>query len=873
MKMIASEFTKIMKEHKLLIAVLAVLVVPIMYAGMFLWAFWDPYEHIEDVPVAVVNEDDGADFEGEQLTLGNELVDNLEEEAAFNFQFVDKQAAMKGLQAQEYYIVIEIPPSFSKNATTVMDETPKQTELIYIPNESYNFLAAQMGETAMLEIEKALEEEITSAYATAMFDKLGELTDGLDEANEATAELDDGAGNLKDGSHDLDDGVKTLASKMLDFKNGMGTAVSGANDLEEGATSLSNGINELYVNSEKLTDASADLSDGSNELASGVKEAKDGIEEINDNLPALQEGTEQLSEGLTQFEQELPGAMSTQIEEKIDEGSASILSGTDELHSGIVDGLENKLRPELSKELTEGLSTGLAEGVADEANQLIKKAPDSISTTVAEEAKELLQDKESEKKAELVDILQKAEVPEDTVQEVENKLDELEPDYTFLETFIQEEIEMILEDVLQDVSITQEQETQLTNMIQEQIEDGIYDGVDTAVNQTVESVDDGFDTYETAIQDGLEGATDGLDEEIQGALSEPIGELQDGVGQLSEGQSLLASGINQLATGAATLEEGSDTLALSQQEYLDNMDTFTNSFSEADTGAETLADGTVSLIAGLDELNDGSTQLSDGTNELADGTSELDEGMGTLLDGTGAFHEEMTKATKKANRIQPTDKTSQMIANPVDVANEKINEVPNYGTGFAPYFLSLGLFVGALLISIVYPLREPATKPKSGGNWFLGKITVLTTVGIIQAVVASAILLYGLGLEVANQPLFYLFATLTSLVFITMIQFLVTAFDNPGRFIAIIILILQLTTSAGTFPLELIPKFLQPFNLLLPMTYSVQGFKAVISSGDFPVMWQNAGILSIYLIISVLLTFGFFIRLYRKQYRSNEEEE
>lgn len=868
MKMIASEFKKIFKEHKLLIAVLAVLVVPIMYAGMFLWAFWDPYEQIEDVPVAVVNEDEGTDFEGEQITLGNELVDQLEKEAAFNFHFIDKKAALEGLQAQKYYIVIEIPDSFSKNATTVMDDTPKQTELIYIPNESYNFLAAQMGETAMLEIEKALEDEITSAYATAIFDKLGDMTDGLDEANKATAELQEGANDLKDGSVTLDDGVKTLAGKMLEFNNGVSSAASGANDVEEGASSLSKGIGELYKNSEKLNDASADLSEGSSELADGVTEAKTGIGEINENLPALQQGTEQLSEGLSQFEKELPEAMSMQIEEKIDAGSATILNGTDELHNGIVEGLENKLRPELSKELTEGLSTGLAAGVTDEANQLMEEAPDNISTTIAEEAKELFQEKEAEKKTALIDILEEAEVEEETLQEVENKLAELEPDYASMETFVQEEIEIVLDDVLQDVSITEEQEQQLTEMIQTQIQEGIYEGVDSAVNQTVESVDEGFDTYELAIKDGLEDAADGLDKEIQSALSEPMGELQDGVSQLEEGQDLLAGGINQLETGAVALEDGSNTLAISQQEYLDNMNTFTSSFGEADTGAETLADGTAALIGGLEELENGSSQLSEGTNELADGTTDLDEGMGTLLDGTGAFHKEMTAAAKEASNIQTTDKTSQMIANPVDVMNEKINEVPNYGTGFAPYFLSLGLFVGALLISIVYPLREPAMAPESGANWFLGKITVLTAVGIFQAVIASAILLYGLGLEVANVPLFYVFAILTSLVFITMIQFLVTVFDNPGRFIAIIILILQLTTSAGTFPLELIPKFLQPFNLLLPMTYSVQGFKAVISSGDFPVMWQNAGILSLYLIGSVLLTLGFFIRLYQKQYRS-----
>ncbi|WMM91087.1 YhgE/Pip family protein [Heyndrickxia coagulans] len=99
-----------------------------------------------------------------------------------------------------------------------------------------------------------------------------------------------------------------------------------------------------------------------------------------------------------------------------------------------------------------------------------------------------------------------------------------------------------------------------------------------------------------------------------------------------------------------------------------------------------------------------------------------------------------------------------------------------------------------------------------------------------------------------------------------LIQFLVTFLQNPGRFLAIVILILQLTSSAGTFPLEVIPKFIQWFNPLLPMTYSVRGFKAVVSSGEMGVMWQNAGILLIYIAAAEILTLLYFVIRYRRQY-------
>ena len=135
------------------------------------------------------------------------------------------------------------------------------------------------------------------------------------------------------------------------------------------------------------------------------------------------------------------------------------------------------------------------------------------------------------------------------------------------------------------------------------------------------------------------------------------------------------------------------------------------------------------------------------------------------------------------------------------------------------------------------------------------------------------LLLNGLGLHVQSTPRFILFTILTSLTFVTLIQFLVTAFGDPGRFVAIILLILQLTTSAGTFPLELIPKFLQHFNAILPMTYTVHGFKAVISDGDFGMMWRNSGVLLSFMAMFMSCSIAYFSMRFRHDYQKVEALE
>ncbi|WP_412734006.1 YhgE/Pip family protein [Heyndrickxia coagulans] len=226
----------------------------------------------------------------------------------------------------------------------------------------------------------------------------------------------------------------------------------------------------------------------------------------------------------------------------------------------------------------------------------------------------------------------------------------------------------------------------------------------------------------------------------------------------------------------------------------------------------------------------------------------------------------MGDAAKTASKIQANNKTYNMMADPVSLHTTHYDRVPNYGTGFTPYFLSLGLFIGALILTIVYPLVESAGIPKNGISWFFSKLGVLLIVSILQSVIADLIILSGVGIHVKNVPLFLLFSVVTSFTFMALIQFLVTFLQNPGRFLAIVILILQLTSSAGTFPLEVIPKFIQWFNPLLPMTYSVRGFKAVVSSGEMGVMWQNAGILLIYIVGAEVLTLLYFVIRYRRQY-------
>ena len=131
MSLIKQEWRALFKNKKVLIAVIGVLFIPLMYSGGYLSAFWDPYGKLDELPVAVVNNDRGATYEGKELDVGNELVENLKENASFDWNFVDKEDADRGLENHDYYMVIEIPENFSSNATTLQDAQPQHLELSF----------------------------------------------------------------------------------------------------------------------------------------------------------------------------------------------------------------------------------------------------------------------------------------------------------------------------------------------------------------------------------------------------------------------------------------------------------------------------------------------------------------------------------------------------------------------------------------------------------------------------------------------------------------------------------------------------------------------------------------------------------------------
>ncbi|HAM81395.1 YhgE/Pip family protein [Ornithinibacillus bavariensis] len=807
-KLLGKELQRIAKNKKLLIPIIAILMVPLIYAGMFLWSFLDPYAKMDELPVAVVNSDEGATLEGVKLQLGKNLVRNLEDSDAFDFHIISEKEAMQGLDDLTYYMVIKIPKDFSENATTLLDKNPKKLQLQYISNDSYNFLASQIGETAISKIQTTMATEVSKTYAETLFSKVFEMKDGLQAASDGSGKLDSGASDLKDGANELKSNLEVLASKSIEFQDGIQTAQSGVDALHDGSGELAAGLGQLTDASGQLLNGSKDLQSGSKTLISGIAEAKNGTEALNQNMPLLVNGTKEVQAGLKEFQKQLPKQLAQSFSSQLTGSSGGMSKGINQLNASIDSGLTDKLAPQLTEGLAQNTASKISESMVESQQQQI------------------------------------------------NTLEKLLTDYGV------EDKDAILAALTKDAPSQEVLQQNLYQSLRPSFEAGINNGI----QQTVSEIDAGFDYYQEELTKQL--AATSMEKQIADAVNPVFNKLSSGLHAVNNGQEKVQSGAEQLNTGLNRLYAGAQKIGTGQETFASNMELFTKKLGEAKAGANKLDDGTNQLATGMSQLNDGATQFSDGSAKLAEGSVQLSDGTNELQKGTDELHSKLGDAADQISSIDADQDTYDMMASPVELDIHHANKVPNYGTGFAPYFISLGLFVGALLLTIIFPLNDTAGIPNNGISWFMSKFGVMALVGIIQAILTDIIILYGLDIEVQSVPLFVLFTIITSLTFITLIQFLVTLGNNPGRFVAIIILILQLTSSAGTFPLEVIPKAVQWFNPLLPMTYSVQGFKAVISNGDYGFMWHNAGILFAYIAGSIIITTIYFVWKHKKQFKN-----
>ncbi|MCR5146523.1 MAG: YhgE/Pip domain-containing protein [Clostridia bacterium] len=343
-------------------------------------------------------------------------------------------------------------------------------------------------------------------------------------------------------------------------------------------------------------------------------------------------------------------------------------------------------------------------------------------------------------------------------------------------------------------------------------------------------------------------------------------ELKKGSQDLANGANLLnqnASALNKITTGMTDLKNGLSQVQSGTNNLNSGINKLEDGARSVKSGSESLAIGLESLSTNSDKIKNALVTLSDGTNKAYNGSIELQNGVQTLKNGVD---EGIETANKEMTKL---DGLSEHVSNPVEVEQKNYGEVSTYGIAFTPLFLSIGLWVGALMCYVVLYYDQ---KHRFGifdseyKNKLLQDFAYLF-VGVIQGLVTAFLLKLTLGYNVDNIAVYYGVSMLMGICFTAIIQFLIRTFGDVGKFLALIILVLQLAASGGTFPVDTIAKGFRWLNPLLPMTYTINILKDCLISTNVNFIGHNCLIIAIYILICVIMTI--VIELVRKRISHN----
>lgn len=796
------ELKAIIRNKKLLISLIAVLFLPMIYAGVFASSMWDPYGRLDKVPVAIVNEDNGVTNEGKDINIGNSLVEKLKESNDFEWHFVSKEDANQGIDNSKYYMTMYIDKDFSERSLKIATET---IPIEFKVNPGRNFSGAMITTSAANTISNNLNKEITEKYMTV-------IAENLDNLKEKLGEAADGTNKLVDGSNKFGEGLNSLSSGIGTLNNGQSVMLNKINDVSKQYEKINSGL-------ATANDKFSELKAGQNTLGSGLNDLANGGHQLVTNGALLQNGISELNSGINTLDSTLKSSVAkanspenvTKLNQ-LKDGSAQVQdalnklsAGADNLNSGLSE-LANRLP---SKEQIENLKTTLS--------NLGLSTPTNLNN---------------------LDI---------SINQIEVANQTLAASLSNNEVFANltaEEQQSILQTVYNtNTAILKNTLTTIKTTIDNNIA-GMGTSLQDKKGELLNLVG-GLEQMHNALDQGLVPGANSINNGLQ-QLASNYNQINIGTNQLIYTTINNQKSIMDLAAGVDKIANGSSTLNNKYSEYLVGINKVNNGLGKAVDGNNKLINGSTLMQQGLNDLangsstfnnqffpqvSDGLTQLIDGSNKLLSGTNQLSNGNTQMKDGLTSLNNGLEKGVDTLQKNNLAQKV-KFISKPTETNKIAVDDITAYGNIFVAYLIPLGLYISSIAFNFVYPMSAATDYTENRGKyWYRSKLFIMTLQAIFQALLTGVLMRHLLKIDVEKPLHFYIMLLIISMAYMTFITLLTITMGNVGRFLAIVFLVLQLGSAGGTFPIETSSAFYIALNKILPMTRALQGLQHSIAGG------------------------------------------
>ncbi|MET9731480.1 YhgE/Pip domain-containing protein [Streptomyces sp. NPDC006458] len=316
--------------------------------------------------------------------------------------------------------------------------------------------------------------------------------------------------------------------------------------------------------------------------------------------------------------------------------------------------------------------------------------------------------------------------------------------------------------------------------------------------------------------------------------------------------------LDRLDRHLATLQKQAQALADRAPHLSEDLDEAVSKINKLNEGAGKVAAGAKKLHSGLGTAKTGAVDLDEGVGRLKTGAFDLNGGLFKLVDGSGKLADGLHDGAEAIPDYDESerDRRTAVMADPVRLASQALHKAPNYGTGFAPYFIPLSLWVGAMVAyMLVSPLnRRALAAGASAWRIALAGWLPVVAIGALQTTALMAVLHWAIGLQMARAAGTVGFLCLVTACFAAIVQWLNARFGAAGRILVLAVLMLQLTSAGGTYPVQTSPGFFNAIHPWLPMTYVVEALRRLVSGGGLGPVWQACAVLAAFTAGALALT-------------------
>ena len=319
------------KNPIVVLTLLAIIILPSLYALINIQACWDPYDNTGNLEFAVANLDKGATFDGEDINVGDQLEDELKRNDDFYWTFVSEDELREGVKNGTYYAGIVIPKNFSSSIKSITSDDPHSAELEYIVNRKSNPMASKLSDSAARAVYNKINANIVQFINVAAYEKLGQLQSSLAAG---ASQMSSGAGQLSAGAGQVSSGASQVKSGANDLQKGASKVSDGASQVKSGAGQVSSGASQVKSGSSQVSSSADQISAGSAQVQQAAKQLDDSVDEstLPDQIKPVVHGSKELANASS----DLAGASSNLAKgsSKLADSSVDLANGA----SGVADG-------------------------------------------------------------------------------------------------------------------------------------------------------------------------------------------------------------------------------------------------------------------------------------------------------------------------------------------------------------------------------------------------------------------------------------------------------------------------------------------------------------------------------------------------------